>query len=83
MAYWNIDGREQTVARLVDQGFLVRVSADTGTLEARRNDASRLEKAIRSGAQFIAPDDYPGMSRPSKPIRSPASRKNRSSVAPG
>ena len=69
--------REQTVARLVGQGFLVRVSADIGTLEARRNDASRLEKAIRSGAQFIASDDYPGMSRPSKPTTSPASRADR------
>lgn len=60
MVYWDISGHEQTVADLVAEGFLVRVSADIGTREARLNDRTRLEKAIRSGAQFIASDYYPG-----------------------
>ena len=60
MVYWDIEGQEETVADLVSKGFLLRVSADIGTAEARNNDRSRLEKAIRSGAQFIASDYYPG-----------------------
>ena len=60
MVYWDIEGHEETVADLVSKGFLVRVSADIGTKEARTNDTSRLEKAIASGAQFIASDYYPG-----------------------
>lgn len=60
MVYWDIIGQEQLVADLVSQGFLVRVSADVGTSEARSIDTSRLQKAIASGAQFIASDYYPG-----------------------
>lgn len=64
MVHWDITGREQTVRDLVAQGFLVRVSSDIGTKEARSNDRSRLEAAIRSGAQFVATDYYPGNTSP-------------------
>lgn len=60
MVYWDIRGSEETVADLVAKGFLVRVSSDIGTLEARTGDRSRLEAAIASGAQYIATDYYPG-----------------------
>lgn len=60
MVVWDLFGHEQEVKALVDQGFLVRVSADISTREARTNDHTRLDAAIRSGAQFIATDYYPG-----------------------
>jgi hypothetical protein len=44
------------IRALVDEGFLVRTRADSGTIEARNNDDSRLRKAISSGAQLISTD---------------------------
>ncbi len=46
------------IRTLVEEGFLVRTRADAGTIEARNNDDSRLQKAISSGAQLIS-TDYP------------------------
>jgi hypothetical protein len=43
---------------LVRDGFLVRTRADTDTVEARKNDPSRRDKALASGAQFVS-TDYP------------------------
>ncbi len=43
---------------LVKKGYLVRTRADAGTWEARRNDLTRFEKALESGAQFISTDYY-------------------------
>ncbi|OYW89382.1 MAG: hypothetical protein B7Z22_00415 [Hyphomonas sp. 32-62-5] len=52
MVYWDIFGHERQVANLVAKGFLVRVSADISTLEARTLDYARLRVAMNSGAQF-------------------------------
>jgi hypothetical protein len=41
---------------LVKAGFLVRTRADADTSEARKNDPTRREKALASGAQFISTD---------------------------
>jgi hypothetical protein len=41
---------------LVKAGFLVRTRADADTAEARKNDPTRREKALASGAQFISTD---------------------------
>lgn len=46
------------IQELVQAGFLVRTRADADTLEARRNDPCRRDKAFASGAQFIS-TDYP------------------------
>jgi hypothetical protein len=46
------------IQRLVRGGFLVRTRADADTREARRNDGSRRDKALASGAQFVS-TDYP------------------------
>ena len=43
---------------LVRSGFLVRTRADADTAEARKDDSSRREKALASGAQFVS-TDYP------------------------
>lgn len=48
----------ERIQRLVKAGFLVRTRADVGTLEARRKDTTRREKAFASGAHFIS-TDYP------------------------
>ncbi len=48
----------ETIRRLVHDGFLVRTRADADTAEARRDDPSRREKALASGAQYIS-TDYP------------------------
>jgi len=46
------------IVALVRAGFLVRTRADADTSEARRNDTSRRDKALASGAQFVS-TDYP------------------------
>lgn len=48
----------ELIQRRVKEGYLVRTRADAGTWEARRNDKSRFEKALASGAQVISTDYY-------------------------
>ena len=42
----------------VKLGYLVRTRADANTMEARKNDYSRFEAALKSGAHFITTDYY-------------------------
>ncbi len=44
------------IQKLVKAGFLVRTRADADTAEARKDDPTRREKALASGAQFISTD---------------------------
>jgi Phosphoinositide phospholipase C, Ca2+-dependent len=44
------------ITALVRARFLVRTRADSDTIEARRNDSSRRDKALASGAQFVSTD---------------------------
>jgi hypothetical protein len=44
------------IRSLVKKGFLVRTRADADTVEARKNDTTRREKAFASGAQFVSTD---------------------------
>ena len=44
------------IRKAVAAGFIVRTRADSGTLEARRNDTRRREAALASGAQFVSTD---------------------------
>ncbi|WP_295212001.1 phosphatidylinositol-specific phospholipase C1-like protein [uncultured Chryseobacterium sp.] len=46
------------ITGLVKQGYLVRTRADADTMEARKEDYSRFEKAKASGAQVITTDYY-------------------------
>lgn len=46
------------IQTLVKQGFIVRTRADASTKQARTGDASRRDKALASGAQFVS-TDYP------------------------
>jgi hypothetical protein len=46
----------EEIQKLVKQGFMVRTRADADTVQARRNDPSRSQKAIESGAQLISTD---------------------------
>lgn len=55
---------EARIAALVKQGFLVRTRSDADTAEARNHDLSRLDAALRSGAQVISTDYYPGAPDP-------------------
>lgn len=48
----------ELIQQRVKEGYLVRTRADAGTWEARRNDTSRFEKAMASGAQVISTDYY-------------------------
>ncbi|WP_336704624.1 phosphatidylinositol-specific phospholipase C1-like protein [Chryseobacterium indologenes] len=43
---------------LVKKGYIIRTRADADTMEARREDYSRFEKAKESGAQIITTDYY-------------------------
>lgn len=51
-------GDFEGIRDLVRQGFLVRTRADVGTVEARRDDGTRRDRALASGAQFVS-TDYP------------------------
>ncbi|MET3663564.1 phosphatidylinositol-specific phospholipase C domain-containing protein [Caulobacter sp. 1776] len=55
---------EARIKALVAQGFLVRTRSDADTREARAHDLSRLQAAVRSGAQIISSDYYPGAPDP-------------------
>jgi len=52
------DGTAEAIAALVKQGYLVRTRSDSDTKEARTNDVSVRDKALRSGAQIVS-TDYP------------------------
>ena len=55
---------EARIKDLVAAGFLVRTRSDADTREARLHDHSRLQAALRSGAQIISSDYYPGAPDP-------------------
>ena len=46
----------ERIKSLVSRGFMVRTRADADTSEARKNDVTRREKALASGAQFVSTD---------------------------
>ncbi len=46
------------IQRLVRDGYLVRTRADADTLEARRGETARRDKALSSGAQAVSTDYY-------------------------
>jgi len=46
------------IQQLVARGFIVRTRADADTLEARRDDTTRRERAFASGAQVVSTDYY-------------------------
>ena len=48
----------ELIRQRVKEGYLVRTRADAGTWEARRNDKTRFEKALASGAHVISTDYY-------------------------
>jgi Phosphoinositide phospholipase C, Ca2+-dependent len=55
---------EARIAALVHQGFMVRTRSDANTIEARKNDTAKMLAAMRSGAQSISTDYYPGAPDP-------------------
>uniref|UniRef100_B0T4N5 Calcium-dependent phosphoinositide phospholipase C n=1 Tax=Caulobacter sp. (strain K31) TaxID=366602 RepID=B0T4N5_CAUSK len=66
-AVFNIQDPKAEEARIKDlvaQGFLVRTRSDADTREARQHDLGRLQAALRSGAQIISTDYYPGAPDP-------------------
>lgn len=52
------DGSAEAIASLVRQGYLVRTRADADSVQARTNDTTRRDLALRSGAQIVS-TDYP------------------------
>lgn len=66
-AIFNVQNPVENEARIrqaVAQGFIVRTRADSDTVEARRGDYRRFQAALRSGAQIISTDYYPGAPDP-------------------
>jgi Phosphoinositide phospholipase C, Ca2+-dependent len=47
---------EERIRRLVEEGFIVRTRADADLVEARANDVTRRDLALRSGAQIVSTD---------------------------
>ncbi|WP_446743413.1 phosphatidylinositol-specific phospholipase C1-like protein [Silvibacterium acidisoli] len=58
------DGPKEEIDALARQGYLIRTRTDDGTEEARRNDHTRADAALSSGAQMLS-TDYPS-SEPAK-----------------
>ncbi|GAA3751344.1 phosphatidylinositol-specific phospholipase C1-like protein [Terriglobus aquaticus] len=54
------NGTAESIDASVKQGIIVRTRTDEGTEEARTNDTTRRELALRSGAQIISTDYPPG-----------------------
>lgn len=52
------DGSADDIARLVKQGYLVRTRTDADLKEAQRNDTTRRDAMLASGAQLLS-TDYP------------------------
>lgn len=52
------DGDAATIAKLVGQGYLVRTRTDANLVEAKRNDTTRRDAMMASGAQLLS-TDYP------------------------
>jgi hypothetical protein len=50
--------QEAQIQSLVADGYLVRTRADADTVQARENDTSTRDAALRSGAQWVS-TDYP------------------------
>jgi hypothetical protein len=50
------------IRQLVRDGYLIRTRTDDGTIEAMRNDTTRRDQALDSGAQIIS-TDYPAAER--------------------
>lgn len=50
------DPDEQRIQQLVKGGFIVRTRADADLVEARANDVTRRDLALRSGAQIVSTD---------------------------
>lgn len=46
----------EKIQRHVKAGYLVRTRADADTVEARKNDIARRDKALASGAQYVSTD---------------------------
>ncbi len=49
---------QDSIKKLVKEGYLVRTRADADTYEARQGDYTRFEAALSSGAHFISTDYY-------------------------
>jgi len=49
---------EVRIRSLVKEGYMVRTRADAGTIEARNNDTSRMDKAFEIGAHVVSTDYY-------------------------
>ena len=50
------DPNEARIQQLVKEGFIVRTRADADLVEARANDVTRRDLALRSGAQIVSTD---------------------------
>lgn len=53
-----------TIRRWVREGMIVRTRTDANTVEARRNDHTKMRAAVASGAQAVSTDYYPGAPDP-------------------
>jgi hypothetical protein len=49
-------GDAERIARLVEQGFVIRTRSDADTVQARTGDTTMREAALESGAQYISTD---------------------------
>jgi hypothetical protein len=46
------------ITDLVKQGFIIRTRADADTVQARTNDVTMRDAALKSGAQYVSTDYF-------------------------
>lgn len=66
-AMFRNDPEDTEIPSLVSKGYIIRTRADADTKEARANDYTRFNNALKSGAQIITTDYY----KPSRFFNSP------------
>jgi hypothetical protein len=54
------DPYDESIPKLVEEGYIVRTRADAGLKEAASNDTRRRDRALASGAHIISTDFPPG-----------------------
>lgn len=50
--------KDVNVLQMLSERFMIRTRTDAGTIEARKNDFSRLKEALQSKAQILSTDYY-------------------------
>lgn len=60
----DVDPHDDTIGKLVREGYIVRTRADSGLRQGAENDTARRDAALASGAHIVSTDFPPGEAHP-------------------